>query len=89
MFAHLAPLLGLLGTVNGMIVTFKVIATYGNSNPILMADGISEALLTTQAGLSIAFPLLFIHTLLKNKLYQLKRQVDHYYNEFCQNYFIK
>ena len=50
--AATAPLLGLLGTVNGMVATFKVISNYGNSNASLLAEGISEALLTTQAGLN-------------------------------------
>lgn len=55
--ASLAPLLGLLGTVNGMMETFDVIHLFGASNPMLLADGISEALLTTQAGLLAGFPL--------------------------------
>lgn len=58
--AGIAPLLGLLGTVSGMIDTFGVISLYGNANPALMADGISKALLTTQAGLCVALPLLFL-----------------------------
>ena len=79
-----APLLGLLGTVNGMIATFQVIALYGNSNPILMADGISEALLTTQAGLTVAFPLLFVQVLLKNQLNQIKKNLNSFFNELYQ-----
>ena len=62
--AAAAPLLGLLGTVTGMVSTFDVITLYGNQNPVLMADGISEALISTQSGLLIAFPL----TLLKQRL---------------------
>ena len=62
--AAAAPLLGLLGTVTGMVSTFEVITLYGNQNPVLMADGISEALISTQSGLLIAFPL----TLLKQRL---------------------
>ena len=62
--ASAAPLLGLLGTVTGMVSTFEVITLYGNQNPVLMADGISEALISTQSGLLIAFPL----TLLKQRL---------------------
>ena len=49
--AAAAPLLGLLGTVTGMVSTFEVITLYGNQNPVLMADGISEALISTQSGL--------------------------------------
>jgi biopolymer transport protein ExbB/TolQ len=59
--AKVAPLLGLLGTVTGMVQTFKVITIFGNQNPMLMADGISEALITTQSGLIIAFPLLLLN----------------------------
>lgn len=51
-----APLLGLLGTVMGMIQTFEVITRFGVGNPNLTAEGISVALLTTQAGLTAAFP---------------------------------
>ena len=62
--AAAAPLLGLLGTVTGMVSTFEVITLYGNQNPVLMSDGISEALISTQSGLLVAFPL----TLLKQRL---------------------
>ena len=56
--ASIAPLLGLLGTVSGMIKTFNLIAYYGVGNPGTLAAGISEALLTTAAGLSVAIPTL-------------------------------
>ena len=62
--AAAAPLLGLLGTVTGMVSTFNVITLYKKQNPVLMADGISEALISTQSGLLVAFPL----TLLKQRL---------------------
>lgn len=65
-FAAMAPLLGLLGTVSGMIHTFDVISAFGTSNPSLMADSISEALVTTQDGLAVALPLMVIHTFLLN-----------------------
>ena len=81
----IAPLLGLLGTVNGMIETFKIISFYGNSNPVLMADGISEALLTTQAGLSIAFPLLFMQVFLRNRLKTIKNRLEKYRQEFLNS----
>lgn len=74
--AAVAPLLGLLGTVNGMIRTFEIISLYGNSNPVLMADGISEALLTTQSGLIVAFPLLFAHVIFNNRLKRLKNSMS-------------
>jgi len=57
---HIAPLLGLLGTVWGMIVTFQVLSVVGTSEPKLLAHGISQAMLTTQAGLLIAVPSIFV-----------------------------
>ena len=56
--ASISPLLGLLGTVSGMIKTFNIISYYGVGNPGTLAAGISEALLTTAAGLSVAIPAL-------------------------------
>jgi hypothetical protein len=63
--AAMAPLLGLLGTVMGMVHTFETIARFGFGNPVLLADGISEALLTTQAGLLTAFPLILANIYIK------------------------
>ena len=63
----IAPLLGLLGTVIGMIQTFRVIMDFGIGNPNLTAEGISIALLTTQAGLTCAFPALIFHNFLINR----------------------
>ncbi|MFW5752488.1 MAG: MotA/TolQ/ExbB proton channel family protein [Planctomycetota bacterium] len=59
--AAVAPLLGLLGTVTGMIRTFQVIAVHGTGNPRLLSGGISEALVTTQMGLLAAVPILLAH----------------------------
>jgi biopolymer transport protein ExbB len=63
--AGIAPLLGLLGTVTGIIQTFDVIRSFGNANPALMAGGISEALITTALGLMIAVPVVILHSLLR------------------------
>ncbi|MHC4161732.1 MAG: MotA/TolQ/ExbB proton channel family protein [Planctomycetota bacterium] len=63
-----APLLGLLGTVTGIIQTFGVIKVYGNANPGLMAGGISEALVTTATGLVIAIPVLLVHSVLSGRV---------------------
>jgi biopolymer transport protein ExbB len=60
--AGIAPLLGLLGTVTGMIKTFTMITLFGTGDPKVMAGGISEALMTTVLGLVAAIPLLFIHS---------------------------
>ncbi|MDD2464966.1 MAG: MotA/TolQ/ExbB proton channel family protein [Desulfobulbus sp.] len=64
MLTAIAPLLGLLGTVTGMINVFHVITLYGASDPRLMSGGISEALVTTMLGLSVAIPLMLLHNLL-------------------------
>jgi biopolymer transport protein ExbB len=56
--ASVAPLLGLLGTVSGMILTFQAITIHGSGNPRALAEGISQALVTTQAGLLTAIPIL-------------------------------
>jgi biopolymer transport protein ExbB len=61
--AAVAPLLGLLGTVTGMIATFQAITLFGTGDPKLMAGGISQALITTVLGLIVAIPLLFMHGL--------------------------
>ncbi|MFK7885314.1 MAG: MotA/TolQ/ExbB proton channel family protein [Gammaproteobacteria bacterium] len=57
-----APLLGLLGTVTGMIKTFQQIVLYGTGDPSLMAGGISQALVTTAQGLAVAIPTVLLHT---------------------------
>jgi len=57
-----APLMGLLGTVTGMIKTFQVITLYGAGDPKMMAGGISQALMTTVLGLVVAIPMVLIHT---------------------------
>ena len=62
-----APLLGLLGTVTGMIVTFQAITLYGAGDPKLMAGGISTALVTTVLGLVVAIPTVFMHTLVNSR----------------------
>lgn len=61
LLAAIAPLLGLLGTVVGMIATFQSISLFGSGDPKLMAGGISQALVTTVEGLIVAIPLLFCH----------------------------
>ena len=63
LLAATSPLLGLLGTVTGMILTFQAISLYGSGDPKLMASGISQALVTTVLGLVVAIPLLFGHNL--------------------------
>lgn len=68
LLATVAPLLGLLGTVTGMIATFNAITLFGTGDPKLMAGGISQALVTTVLGLVVAIPLLFGHSIVTNKV---------------------
>lgn len=65
--AVVAPLLGLLGTVTGMIITFQAITLFGTGDPKLMAGGISQALVTTVLGLCVAIPTVLLHTLVTNR----------------------
>ncbi|MEZ8879849.1 MotA/TolQ/ExbB proton channel family protein [Vibrio lentus] len=67
LLAALAPMLGLLGTVTGMIETFQVITQFGNGDPKVMAGGISMALVTTVLGLVAAMPLLLAHNILSTQ----------------------
>jgi biopolymer transport protein ExbB len=67
MLAGVQPLLGLLGTITGMITVFAVISTQGTGDPKALADGISEAMITTQAGLCAAVPILIGHNFLRNR----------------------
>lgn len=76
LLAAVAPLLGLLGTVTGMIVTFQAITVFGTGDPQLMAGGISQALVTTVQGLVTAVPLLFAHTALAGRARHLAGLVE-------------
>lgn len=71
--AVVAPLMGLLGTVTGMIRTFQAITLFGAGDPKLMAGGISEALVTTMLGLYAAIPLVLLHSVLKSTT---RRMID-------------
>jgi len=73
--AAIAPLLGLLGTVLGMITTFDVIAVYGTGNTKAMAGGISAALITTQTGLLVAIPGMYMKNFLVRRAEKLKRRI--------------
>lgn len=74
--AAIAPMLGLLGTVSGMIETFQSITLFGTGDPKLMSGGISQALVTTELGLAVAIPLLLIHSLLSGKSNRLVQLLD-------------
>jgi biopolymer transport protein ExbB len=69
--AAITPLLGLLGTVIGMIQVFSVITTEGVGNPTVLSGGISQALITTAAGLSVAIPSLMFYRYLRGRVEEL------------------
>lgn len=75
--AAIAPLLGLLGTVMGMIDTFDILAVFGTGNAKGMAGGISEALITTQTGLMVAIPGLYMKGFLDRRARRLKQHIAH------------
>lgn len=74
--AAVAPLLGLLGTVSGIISTFRVITLYGNADPKLLSGGISEALVTTELGLAVAVPLLLLHHVLSRRVHGIMDEIE-------------
>jgi biopolymer transport protein ExbB len=74
--AYIAPLLGLLGTVSGMIKAFDVIATHSVGDPAHLAGGISEALITTAAGLLVAIPVVIMHKIIQSRASMLSLELD-------------
>ncbi|MBK6617575.1 MAG: MotA/TolQ/ExbB proton channel family protein [Nitrosomonas sp.] len=75
--ASIAPLLGLLGTVTGMIETFDMITEFGTGDPKLLSDGIAIALVTTKLGLIVAIPVLLLGSLLSAWAKNIKRGMEH------------
>lgn len=76
LLAAVAPLLGLLGTVTGIIETFQSITLYGTGDPRVMSGGISQALVTTVIGLLVAIPLLLFHSFLSSRSNNLIHTLD-------------
>ncbi|MBN1906358.1 MAG: MotA/TolQ/ExbB proton channel family protein [Deltaproteobacteria bacterium] len=76
--ASIAPLLGLLGTVSGMITTFLVIAKSGTGDAKALASGISEALITTQTGLVVAVPGLFLANFLRRRSNTIEDRIQRF-----------
>lgn len=74
--AVVAPLLGLLGTVTGMIITFQAITLFGTGDPKLMAGGISQALVTTVLGLCVAIPTVLLHTLVASRARRVNQVLE-------------
>ncbi|GBC62339.1 MotA/TolQ/ExbB proton channel family protein [Desulfonema ishimotonii] len=77
--AAVAPLLGLLGTVTGMISTFEAISRFGTANARALASGISEALITTQAGLIVAVPGLFMGHYIRRRADNIRMRMDRFF----------
>lgn len=75
--AGVAPLLGLLGTVSGMVSTFNVISRTGTGNPKLLSGGISEALITTELGLIVAVPLLLVYAALRGWVHRREALLEY------------
>ncbi|MES0874359.1 MotA/TolQ/ExbB proton channel family protein [Sinimarinibacterium thermocellulolyticum] len=71
-----APLLGLLGTVTGMINTFQAITLFGTGDPKLMAGGISQALVTTVQGLCVAIPTVLLHTIAQGRAKRIAQVIE-------------
>ncbi|MDI3530393.1 MAG: biopolymer transport protein ExbB [Candidatus Atribacteria bacterium] len=82
--ANISPLLGLLGTVTGMIKTFNIISAVGVGRPAEMASGISEALITTAAGLSVAIPTIIAHHYLSNTAESLMNEIERVSGEILE-----
>lgn len=78
---NLSTLLGLLGTVTGMIKNFMIVAQIGTGDPTALAAGISEALITTATGLIIAIPTVFFYTLIDNKSDNMEKRLYIFVNE--------
>jgi len=76
MFAAIAPLMGLLGTVIGMIMTFQTITLFGTGDPKIMAGNISLALVTTALGLIAALPLILVHSVVAGKAKAVLHKLD-------------
>ncbi len=76
--ASIAPLLGLLGTVQGMITTFDAISVYGTGNPGALANGIAEALITTQSGLFVSIPGLFMAGFLRRRTFRVTQKLEEF-----------
>jgi len=80
------PILGLLGTVTGMIATFDVITVKGTGDPRALAGGISQALITTEAGLVFALPIILLHSFLSSRVDTLLAEMERAQTAFLNLY---
>lgn len=85
--ASVAPLVGLLGTVAGMIETFKMISLFGSSDAMSLSSGISKALITTELGLIVAIPALVMHVLLTKRSQAIMSDMEYYAARMTENKF--
>ena len=76
LIGNMATMVGLLGTVTGMIKAFKNLATFGAGDPTIVAGGISEALITTASGLIIAIPTIFAYNIFSKKIENAEGDID-------------
>jgi biopolymer transport protein ExbB len=76
--ATISPLLGLLGTVLGMIEAFTVLAVQGGGTPATLGGGISKALITTAAGLTVAIPTILLHKYLTSRVDRMVLEMEEY-----------
>lgn len=83
--AQIAPMLGLLGTVTGMIIAFETISASGTGNPSLLAGGIGQALVTTAAGLIVAIPVLIGQNYLASRVETILTEIDRRREELMAN----
>ena len=83
--AQIAPLLGLLGTVTGMIIAFSEISQQGTGNPAALADGIGQALVTTAAGLIVAIPALIGYNYLSSRVDNILLEIERRREELMGN----
>lgn len=84
--AHLTPLLGLLGTVTGMIKAFQAVALHGTGDPAVLANGISEALFTTAGGLFVAIPALIFYNYFNKKIDRIVGDMEITTTELINHY---
>lgn len=83
--AQIAPLLGLLGTVTGMIIAFAEISNRGTGDPAALADGIGQALVTTAAGLIVAIPVVIGQSFLANRVDHILLEIERRREELMGN----
>jgi len=85
--ASISPLLGLLGTVIGMIRAMGEVSLGAGADPLVVGEGISQALLTTAVGLSVGIPLLIAHSLLKDRINRYSSEFEEFGHELMKAFY--